>query len=342
MSDQILEIIKKKKNDRWWNESEAKVLEKYGPVFHASNIDALTKETFQSFLLIKNNFHWEGIHRQQNLITSDMAKLQKALKTLLDETKPLKDRLDFLFPRSGSNYIKGLGKAVITPILLVAYPQKYGVWNAKSQEALKKLKLFPSFNSRDHFSVKYLKVNQVFLDLSEKYSVSLWQIDGVLGEIAGNSPFPQAGDEEKVESEAKQYGLEDIYNFGMEKHLEDFLIANWEKTEIGKDYELIESEGDLQSQQFQTSVGNIDILAKHRVDGSYLVIELKKGLSSDSVTGQILRYIAWVKKNLAHGKEVKGLVIVPEVDEKLKLSISEVDHVNLMVYKINFKLETPN
>jgi len=145
-----------------------------------------------------------------------------------------------------------------------------------------------------------------------------------------------------VESEAKQYGLEDIYNFGMEKHLEDFLIANWEKTEIGKDYELIESEGDLQSQQFQTSVGNIDILAKHRVDGSYLVIELKKGLSSDSVTGQILRYIAWVKKNLAHGKEVKGLVIVPEVDEKLKLSISEVDHVNLMVYKINFKLETPN
>jgi len=172
MSDQILEIIKKKKNDRWWNESEAKVLEKYGPVFHASNIDALTKETFQSFLLIKNNFHWEGIHRQQNLITSDMAKLQKALKTLLDETKPLKDRLDFLFPRSGSNYIKGLGKAVITPILLVAYPQKYGVWNAKSQEALKKLKLFPSFNSRDHFSVKYLKVNQVFLDLSEKYSDS--------------------------------------------------------------------------------------------------------------------------------------------------------------------------
>lgn len=341
MIDQIFEIIEKKKTDPWWIESEAKVLEKYGPVFHASNIEALSKETFQSFLLIRNNFHWEGIHRQQSLITSDMAKLQKALTTLLDETKPLKDRLDFLFPRTGSNYIKGLGRAVITPILLVAYPVKYGVWNAKSQEALKNLKLFPSFNSKDHFSTKYLKVNQVLLDLCEKYSVSLWQLDGILGEIAGNSPFPQVADEEMVETEARQQTLVDVYIFAMEKHLEDFLIANWEKTEIGKNYELIESEGDLLSQQFQTSVGAIDILAKHRKDGSYLVIELKKGRSSDAVTGQILRYIAWIKKNLANGKKVKGLVIVPEVDEKLKLSISEIDHVDIMVYKIDFKLGTP-
>lgn len=342
MIDKIPEIIEKKKNDRWWNESEAKVLENYGPVFHSSNIGALSRETFQSFLLIRNNLHWEGIHRQQSLITSDMAKLRKALTTLLDETKPLKERLDFLFPHTSINYIKGLGKAVLTPILLVAYPEKYGVWNAKSQDALKKLKIFPRFNSRDHFSVKYLKVNQVLLDLSARYSVSLWQIDGVLGEIAGNGPFLQEVDEEQVESEVRQYGLEDVYNFGMEKHLEDFLIANWDKTEIGKNYELIESEGDLLSQQFQTSVGAIDILAKHRKDGSYLVIELKKGRSSDAVTGQILRYIAWIKKNLANGKKVKGLVIVPEVDEKLKLSISEVDHVDIMVYKIDFKLGTPH
>lgn len=342
MSDPIYEIIQNKKNNRWWMESEAIVLEKYGSVFHSSNIQFLTKETFQSFLLIRNNFHWEGIHRQQSLITSDMAKLRKALTTLLDETKPLKDRLDFLFPHTGTNFIKGLGKAVVTPILLVAYPKKYGVWNAKSEAALKKLKEFPSLKSKDSFSIKYLKVNQVLLELSEKYSASLWQIDGVLGEIAGNSPFPQMREEEQAVSEARLYGFEDVYNFGMEKHLEDFIIANWERTEIGKDYELIESEGDLLSQQYPTSVGFIDILARHRKDGSYLVIELKKGLSSDAVAGQILRYIAWVKKYLANGKRVNGLVIAPEVDVKLELTMSELDHVDLLVYKIDFKLQKPN
>ncbi len=342
MSDIIYEIIQNKKNNRWWMESEARVINKYGPIFHSSNIQSLAKDIFQSFLLIKNNYHWEGIHRQQNLITSDMDKLKNAITMLLDESKSLKDRLDFLFPQDGKNFIKGLGKAVVTPILLVAYPKKYGVWNAKSEAALKKLKLFPDLKSKDPFSIKYLKVNQVLLDLSEKYSVSLWQLDGILGEIAGNSPFPQVIEEEQVENGARQYGFEDVYNFSMEKHLEDFLIANWEKTEISENYELIESEGDLQSQQFQTSVGFIDILARHRKDGSYLVIELKKGLSSDAVIGQILRYIAWVKRNLASGKEVKGLVIAPEVDEKLELALSEVDQVELLVYKIDFKLHKPN
>ena len=59
----------------------------------------LTKEDFRSFLLIKNNKHWDGIHRQVNMITEDIDKLKKTIRILLDEGKPLIDRLDFLFPR---------------------------------------------------------------------------------------------------------------------------------------------------------------------------------------------------------------------------------------------------
>ncbi|MDW7680137.1 MAG: endonuclease NucS [bacterium] len=339
MHELITKIIQEKKNDPWWIESEKKVLERYGSLFNFNNIKNITQEEFKSFLLIKHNYHWEGIHRQQGLITSDMQKLKKALTILLDENKPAKKRLDFLFPKGSENYIKGLGKAVVTPILLVAYPEKYGVWNQKSETALKQLNLFPEFQRGQSFSDKYLKVNHVLNELKEKYAISLWQLDGIMGEIAGNSPFPTMSDEEAtIDAEIKEHGLEYVYNFGMEKHLEDFLIANWDKTEIGKKYELIYEEGDLVSQQYQTDVGYIDILANDKSGNTFLVIELKKGRSSDSVVGQILRYMGWVRKELANGQKVKGLVIVPDVDKKLELSLSDQKDINLMTYKIDFKL----
>ncbi|MBN2092719.1 hypothetical protein JW964_24065 [candidate division KSB1 bacterium] len=62
MKDQISQIIQAKKNDHWWIESEKKVLDRYGSLFNLQNIKNLTKEEFQSFLLIKNNYHREGIH----------------------------------------------------------------------------------------------------------------------------------------------------------------------------------------------------------------------------------------------------------------------------------------
>ncbi len=174
IQDPISQVIQTRKNDRWWIESERKVLDRYGALFHPNNLANLTREDFQSFLLIKNNYHWEGIHRQQGLITADLPKLKKALAILLDESKPIKSRLDSLFPKGGENFIKGLGKAVVTPILLVVYPDKYGVWNQKSEAALKKLGLFPEFDRGDAFSDRYVKVNQVLNDLKEKYGISLW------------------------------------------------------------------------------------------------------------------------------------------------------------------------
>ena len=111
---------------------EKQVIKKYGSMFHPKNLEILTKEDFKSFLLIKNNKHWSWIHRQGNIITQDMDKLRNALNIDLDENKPLIDRLDFLFPKNKPNYIKGLGRAIVTPILLVVYPEKYGVYNKRS------------------------------------------------------------------------------------------------------------------------------------------------------------------------------------------------------------------
>ncbi len=63
-------------------EEEKQVIEKYGQLFNPTNLKNLTKETFKSFLLMKNNRHWESIHRQSNMITSDMERLKKGLNIL--------------------------------------------------------------------------------------------------------------------------------------------------------------------------------------------------------------------------------------------------------------------
>jgi len=204
MNDQILEIIQAKKNSSWWLKSEKVVASRYCSIFHLSNLKNLAKEDFLSFLLIKNNHHWKGIHRQQVSVTSDLKKLKRTLIFLLNESKSLTDRLNSLSPKKGKYYIKGLGKAIITPILLVIYPDKYGVWNKKSEDGLRILGLFPEFQRGNSFGEKYDEINNVLGSLAKKYSISLWQLDGILGEIAGNGPFDRAFDNIDYRKEKKE------------------------------------------------------------------------------------------------------------------------------------------
>src|SRR3989344_723425 len=343
--DLIQTTIAEKAKSPWWKDSERQVIGKYGKVFHPSQLDKLSKEDFKSFLLTKNNLHWEGIHRQGTLITSDMDALRRFLKYVLDEKMPIEKRLNTEFIEHGGLWVKGIGRAVITAILLVVYPEKYGVWNTKSETALKKLNLFPDFQRNDKFGNKYKNINAVLLELSTMHNISLWQLDGVLGAIVGASPVAEKEEEneDQIEEELREHGIEDPAVFGMEKHLEDFLIANWNKTIFGDEYELLYSEGnELESKQYSTDIGFIDILVKSKDDKKYLIIELKKGRSSDAVVGQTLRYISWVKRKLANGRMVKGVIIVLEAEEKLKYSLQDQKDITLYTYKVNFNLNKEN
>jgi restriction system protein len=128
--------------------------------------------------------------------------------------------------------------------------------------------------------------------------------------------------------------------FSLEKHLEDFLVANWENTELGKDYNIFEEDGKKKGQQFNTgSTGQIDILAVSKDNKRLLVIELKRGRASDIVVGQILRYMGYVKEELLDpGQEVEGVIIALEDDKKLRLAIKIVPSITFFRYELNFKL----
>ena len=134
--------------------------------------------------------------------------------------------------------------------------------------------------------------------------------------------------------------VENPYLFAMEKHLEDFLIENWRNTTFGSDYDVYEEEGNLIGKQFPTDTGAIDIFAVSKDQKTLLVIELKKGRASDAVVGQILRYMGYVKEELAETDQlVKGVIIGIEDDIRLQRALSMVEGIEFYRYEVDFKLK---
>jgi len=135
--------------------------------------------------------------------------------------------------------------------------------------------------------------------------------------------------------------LEDPNEFVLEKYLEDFIVNNFEVIFKGKMKIFADAEGEEnEGQQYQTEIGKIDILAIESSSKSFVVIELKKGQSSDKVVGQILRYMGWVKKHLCKdGQAVKGLVICHDPDPKLTYALEMTNNIDVRYYSVSFKLK---
>ncbi len=129
--------------------------------------------------------------------------------------------------------------------------------------------------------------------------------------------------------------------FYMEKQLEDFIVENWSNTEFGKKYDLIYEDGALVSQQYKTDIGIIDILAKDKNTGSYVVIELKKNQTSDDTVGQIARYMGWIKATKGDD-DVKGVIIAGSFDQKLHFAKMMLKNIEVFSYEVNFKLKEFN
>ena len=133
--------------------------------------------------------------------------------------------------------------------------------------------------------------------------------------------------------------IEDPATFALEKHLEDFLIKNWSGTELSCDFDIIEENGELVGQQFPTDTGPIDILAISKDRKILLVIELKKGRASDVVVGQLLRYMSYVRDELAEPEQsVRGVVIALDENQRLRRALAMVPEIDFYRYEVSFRL----
>lgn len=313
-------------------ESRDSVVDRYGPQFQPGQIEHIDEEVLRSFLLIENNKHWSGLFRQSNRICSDMAVTRAALGSLVDERQPIEERT------RPATEIKGLGKGIITAILIVAYPDKYGVWNSTSESGLVELDLMPEWPRGASFGVRYAAINNVLNEIARELEVDLWTLDTIWWYLSGKQDDGEDRDATSATAEVRT--TEVAARFAIERHLHDYLFDNWMQIELSRDWELFVRDGEPDAgYEFPTPVGRIDLLARHRREAKWLVVELKRDKSSDAVVGQVLRYIGWIKAHLAQpGETVEGLVIAASGEVKLHYALSAVPSVSFKSYEVEFRL----
>jgi hypothetical protein len=265
---------------------------------------------------------------------SDIAKLRIALAMLLNEAEPVAKRLDVAI-----QMVSGMGKNVASAILMVAQPDKYGVWNNRSEANMKRLGVWPKFDRGESFGNRYIKVNQILLQIRDALQIDLWTLDALwwfLDQQESGELFAAREDEPVASS----VSVGNEQRFGLERHLHEFLRDNWNHLKIAQEWGLYKEPGDEEAgYEYPCDVGRIDLLAKHKTEQRWLVVELKRNQSSDQTVGQLLRYIGWVKRNLAEdGDEVYGMIICREADEALQYALSVLPNVELQLYEVEFRL----
>jgi len=336
----LIESLKSDAEYKRLPQLKMEVTARYGPAFSPGQIDQLREEDFRGFLLPENNKRWTGLYRRGYLACDDMSKLRTALALLVDESVPLAERLDKLLPKSQPPLVPNLGRALLTAILHIVYPDKYGVWNQTSQDAMKQLRIWPEFEWGMSFGERYNLVNTRMRDVSSQLGIDLWTLDWLWWKVKEHAPEGDVAVKEGPELVTHAADKAPL-TFTMESYLHEFLRDNWDNTPLGAEWNLHEEDGEIVGYKYNTGeVGEIDLLAHHRSEARWLVIELKREHGTDKAVGQVLRYMGWVKEKLAEADDhVGGLIIAREDDAKLKYALKCTSGIAFQVYKVRFELE---
>jgi len=155
----------------------------------------------------------------------------------------------------------------------------------------------------------------------------------------GKLVVSQTGIEEIPNSEYESCVDEKEMFFPVESHLRDFIAQNIETIQVnGHNLKLFSDDNGRDGIEYPTDVGLIDILAIDE-NNDFIVFELKLSKGIDKALGQILRYMGWVKANLAGEKAVKGVIVAKAIDQKLKYATSITPGISLFEYEMNFKIQ---
>jgi hypothetical protein len=120
--------------------------------------------------------------------------------------------------------------------------------------------------------------------------------------------------------------------FLLEQDLQRYLAENLDCVEPG--LTLYEEDG-VKGLEFDAGGRRIDILARDR-QGDLVVIELKVSKGYDRVVGQLLRYVNWVRREVAmNGQKVRGMIIYRAMTEDLRLACAGINGIELMEYTLS-------
>jgi hypothetical protein len=120
----------------------------------------------------------------------------------------------------------------------------------------------------------------------------------------------------------------------LEQYLEDLLAEQWDTLPWADQLEYIDR------QVICGTLGRIDILARDRTSGEYVVIELKRDQGDDEVVGQVSRYMGWIKQRRAdqEGVGVRGIIVAHEATPRLRSAVLPHPNISLFTYQFSVAL----
>lgn len=151
-----------------------------------------------------------------------------------------------------------------------------------------------------------------------------------IGPSPGPAAEPAPSEDEPPEPSS------DATRFAYEADLRDYLARNLGLIEAGLRLYVDE---DVTGVEFPAGGRYIDILALD-ARGGFVVVELKVSRGYDRVVGQLQRYMAWVKRDLADpGQGVRGVIVARQISEDLRLACSIAPGVELFEYELQLTLK---
>ncbi len=212
---------------------EMSVIRKYSQIFNLKTIEDLTWEQLYGFTLWRNNKHWTNLQRENSKLKNNFEKVKGALRQLLNEDISITERLILTIPSEAKYKADGLGPAIVTAILTVAFPDKYMVFNNTVIAAINALQEMGELDTglgeikKYKFIEQYDPLNRLVVGIAKKHGLSLWQMDWVwfyvidfLNENESNVPtlelgnFSDGSDDEEPSNPLSSYLPTNIILYG--------------------------------------------------------------------------------------------------------------------------------
>ena len=133
-------------------------------------------EDFREFLYFENNYSWTTLYRRGLEALSNLKKLWELLTFLQDESIDIRIRVGEGL--RGRYHCRGIGRNILTALLHTFYPDKYGVWNSRTEDTLALIRRKPRSTSDPGHN--YQLINKELIQLKKELNTDLTTIDSFM------------------------------------------------------------------------------------------------------------------------------------------------------------------
>ena len=133
-------------------------------------------DDFRDFLYFKNNFSWTTLYRSGLQALSNLKRLWKLLTFIQNESIGIRRRVREGL--SGRYHCKGIGRNILTALLHTFHPDKYGVWNSRTEDTLTMIRRKPRSTSDPGYNFQL--INNELIQLKNELNTDLTTIDSFM------------------------------------------------------------------------------------------------------------------------------------------------------------------